>query len=439
MPRTLDDFAYKISENLSSRAYGSELKTHCPVCGSRDIFNIWKLPMTRIDPPIEVFGGYFDMVPTLQTPFQVFGFDLCRNCESILLNPEPPREQRIATYVASTSYLKSMTDDAVRARHSARYRELVALAPDGATSLVDAACGYGLNLFLAKEDREHRWSRAVGLELSEAYVRNMCENGIEAYKFDLDRDDHRALIDSGTIDFVTLYEAFEHVERPLGALARLLDMLRVGGRLYFTAQRYGSDVKLAVRPGEPIYIGPKMLDLLPKLLPCRLLNVKATGARYFILLERTDGMIEDSHFQLGKAAGALAADGRPVDAPSRSLPQTPAVVPAEQIDGDWCTFLLARPFQQERGHNYVVHLKKHARSEALNRIADSPQNPRRSSAIVFEDDRPLGPPHSSHAYIRKYGQGCFSHWKDNLYFSSSDGSDPNTNGRTYKVRFLLES
>jgi hypothetical protein len=55
----------------------------------------------------------------------------------------------------------------------------------------------------------------------------------------------------------------------------------------------------------------------------------------------------------------------------------------------------------------------------------------RSRLILYEDGRPLGPAHSPHAVIRERGEGAYSHWQGNLYFSSSDGSDPRTNGRLY--------
>ncbi len=50
---------------------------------------------------------------------------------------------------------------------------------------------------------------------------------------------------------------------------------------------------------------------------------------------------------------------------------------------------------------------------------------------LLENGRLLGPAHSSHADIRDKGGGRFSHWGDYLYFSTSDGTDPRTNGRTY--------
>jgi FkbM family methyltransferase len=51
--------------------------------------------------------------------------------------------------------------------------------------------------------------------------------------------------------------------------------------------------------------------------------------------------------------------------------------------------------------------------------------------VLLEDDRVLGEPHSVHEHIRTRGQGRYSHWESHLYFSTSDGSDPRTNGRRY--------
>lgn len=55
-----------------------------------------------------------------------------------------------------------------------------------------------------------------------------------------------------------------------------------------------------------------------------------------------------------------------------------------------------------------------------------------SPIMVYEDGKPLGPAHSSFADVSKQGGGRFSHLKDAQFvFSSSDNSDPNTNGRSY--------
>jgi O-methyltransferase len=63
--------------------------------------------------------------------------------------------------------------------------------------------------------------------------------------------------------------------------------------------------------------------------------------------------------------------------------------------------------------------------------------PKRSSLRMFEDGFELGPAHSLHADIISLGGGRFSHWGRWLMFSSSDGSDPRTNGRTYRMLYAL--
>ncbi len=56
-----------------------------------------------------------------------------------------------------------------------------------------------------------------------------------------------------------------------------------------------------------------------------------------------------------------------------------------------------------------------------------------SSLVVLEDGKPLTLAHSTHAEIRARGGGRFSHWGDQLYFSTLDNSNPLENHRTYVV------
>jgi len=69
----------------------------------------------------------------------------------------------------------------------------------------------------------------------------------------------------------------------------------------------------------------------------------------------------------------------------------------------------------------------------LENLTDSTKDPQRSKTELFENDLPLGPPHTAHESIRDEGSGQFSHWGSALYFSSSDNTDPRTNHRRYKV------
>ena len=57
-----------------------------------------------------------------------------------------------------------------------------------------------------------------------------------------------------------------------------------------------------------------------------------------------------------------------------------------------------------------------------------------SPLLLFEDGRAVGPPHSLHAEIREKGGGRYSHWRGYLWFSTSDNSDPRSNGRRYIAR-----
>jgi hypothetical protein len=62
---------------------------------------------------------------------------------------------------------------------------------------------------------------------------------------------------------------------------------------------------------------------------------------------------------------------------------------------------------------------------------DSEDNLERSPLLLFEDKKPLGPPHSPLSDIGALGHGRFSHWHQGFVFSASDDSDPNSNGRRY--------
>ena len=83
--------------------------------------------------------------------------------------------------------------------------------------------------------------------------------------------------------------------------------------------------------------------------------------------------------------------------------------------------------------NFVVE-------EGFCRIAASPGDApgdgcgvSRSDLRLFEDGVEIGPGRSTHADVRRFGAGRFSHWGNKIYFSSSDGSPPESNGRTYQA------
>jgi len=73
------------------------------------------------------------------------------------------------------------------------------------------------------------------------------------------------------------------------------------------------------------------------------------------------------------------------------------------------------------GYAYHVHLEHSMWAENYGNL----------KARVLENNEEIGPRISYHDNIRKHGSGRFSFWDKALFFSSSDNTDPRTNGRTY--------
>lgn len=90
---------------------------------------------------------------------------------------------------------------------------------------------------------------------------------------------------------------------------------------------------------------------------------------------------------------------------------------------------LTGPFRREQGYGWVASLGQFAA------LADNMHDPFRSQLLLIEDGQPLWGRHSLHDEIRRYGNGLYSHWNNALIFSTSTNSDPNSNGREYKIVF----
>ena len=57
-----------------------------------------------------------------------------------------------------------------------------------------------------------------------------------------------------------------------------------------------------------------------------------------------------------------------------------------------------------------------------------------SHLVVLEDGKPLPSGHAAHDTIRSEGRGNYSHWGKEIYFSTTDNSNPLSNGRAYSVQ-----
>ncbi|CAN5249933.1 hypothetical protein BH09PSE2_BH09PSE2_02220 [soil metagenome] len=89
---------------------------------------------------------------------------------------------------------------------------------------------------------------------------------------------------------------------------------------------------------------------------------------------------------------------------------------------------LQRPFMVGEKHERLAHV-----SESFAQHTNNGETPSASRLELWEDGQLLGPRHAQHGAIVSEGGGIYSHWLHWMRFSSSDGSDPNTNGGRYEV------
>lgn len=97
--------------------------------------------------------------------------------------------------------------------------------------------------------------------------------------------------------------------------------------------------------------------------------------------------------------------------------------------------LAAATIVPEQGFGYLATVPPPWPRLALARDTDRGDAPSASRARLYENGVLLAGFNSSHAAIRARGLGTYSDWSNGqLYFSSSDNSDPRTNGRVYELR-----
>ncbi|SHN52076.1 SGNH/GDSL hydrolase family protein [Desulfovibrio litoralis] len=96
------------------------------------------------------------------------------------------------------------------------------------------------------------------------------------------------------------------------------------------------------------------------------------------------------------------------------------------------TIIPTSSIKRDSGGVFVASL------EELENIADSPEHPERSTLVMYENDTPLVFAHSKIEDI-KTKNARYAHWQKNLYFSSSDFSDPRNNGKKYSYSLKKEN
>jgi hypothetical protein len=91
------------------------------------------------------------------------------------------------------------------------------------------------------------------------------------------------------------------------------------------------------------------------------------------------------------------------------------------------TVALSPPYLNMGGYAYKFSIPQ------LSHLSDTAEKQTYSRVVICEGDQQLGPAHTLWLEITQKGFGRFSHYNDAVVFSSSDNTDPNSNGRQYKI------
>jgi hypothetical protein len=117
-----------------------------------------------------------------------------------------------------------------------------------------------------------------------------------------------------------------------------------------------------------------------------------------------------------------------VDSARRQPTATAPKAPTKSLPIEAFERLLTPPYQHVGGKLWLAELPP-----GLHDQTDTSEAPQRSELRLLENEHALQPGHTMHETIEHVGGGSHSFWRTVLYFSTSDGSDPNTNGRIYAV------
>jgi hypothetical protein len=100
----------------------------------------------------------------------------------------------------------------------------------------------------------------------------------------------------------------------------------------------------------------------------------------------------------------------------------------------WCFVLPQRASDRPFATALAIgRLRVQGLNSATKRLCDTAERATRSLAVVCEGDHRMGPGHTPFLAVIQKGAGRFSHYNDLVVFSSSDNTDPNSNGRRYKI------
>ena len=245
------------------KRFGNTWRMACPVCDCKEIKRVWDIPFSRLPEPTILAGANLHNFPCLDSE-TVWAFAQCDKCCSIFLHSLNAQQGHQGEH-----YIKKMEHPRHWAGYERRYEIFKNYIPENAQSILEAAAGIGQYLTVTRDHNDFPWERFCGIEYNGAYVKEMHRLGFEAYSCDLNLGLPLEIVGE-KFDAVIFSEAFEHMFDAGKTLGFLVDALRPGGMIFWSAQAIGSG--LPIRPEETIYLSERGLEKL-----CEKLNL---GVRY---------------------------------------------------------------------------------------------------------------------------------------------------------------
>lgn len=254
--------------------YGDIYRDTCPVCGSESVESgYWRLPLISTGQFFPIYGALTDLVPCLNATSR-FDWDRCEQCEAVYLNPLAEVQGHGASDAA-----KRFENTGRHSLYQSRFERVARWISVAAETVVDVASGAGELLDM------YRWAggrgRTVGLDCCQVYTDWMRQHGHDAYEIDLTKEKVSWKVTNA--DFIIFSEAFEHMRDALFVMRGIVEALRPGGRVFFSAQALGTE--LPIRPSESIYVTSHTVTVLLSRLGLSVLEARCEAGRWLITAE----------------------------------------------------------------------------------------------------------------------------------------------------------
>ena len=195
---------------------GEQETIPCPLCNGSDADQLFVAQDRLVGKP-----GTFPVVR-------------CKGCGLVYLNPRPTR-RALKEYYPADYYPVPGGRETPEALSVARglLKRVEAIAPGANLSILDAGCGTGLFLKLAR-DRGHD---VRGIEPGDAAV----NYGRRVYGLPIDHGTLESVdLPENGFDVVTMWHVLEHMPDPVSALRIVCRALKPGGTLLFGVPNFGS-------------------------------------------------------------------------------------------------------------------------------------------------------------------------------------------------------